>query len=91
MQRLHARDRREGELLAPGHKFAHHMRIGAACVRSSARSSQSPRMPASEALVKLALSAMKSHSLAPSLRYSGVGSTQEPTIQFAMLKCCFSA
>ena len=30
-------------------------------------------------------------SLAPSLRHSGVGSAQEPAIQFAMLKYCLSA
>jgi hypothetical protein len=36
-------------------------------------------------------SAMKCHSPAPSLGHSAVGSTQEPAIQFAMMKCCLSA
>ncbi|MGF6970437.1 hypothetical protein OKW43_007532 [Paraburkholderia sp. WC7.3g] len=34
---------------------------------------------------------MKSHSLAPSLGRSSVGSTQESAIQFATVKCCLSA
>jgi hypothetical protein len=36
-------------------------------------------------------SAIKRHSLVPSLKPSGVGSSQEPAIRFAMLKYCLSA
>src|SRR5579864_6707533 len=36
-------------------------------------------------------SAKKRHSRTTSLRHSGVGSTREPAIQFAMLKRCLSA
>lgn len=34
---------------------------------------------------------MRRHSLAPSMRHSDVGSTQEPAIQFAIVTCCLSA
>lgn len=63
MQRLHARE----DLLAPGRRFTHLIRVGAACVRSLAvalvaSSSPFSRMSASDALIELALSANFSRS-----------------------------